>query len=60
MLALPLLFWQPPDGSSLFSILPLMLLLLEYLGCIGQEGETEWWGSGREKGVLRRSEGKNG
>lgn len=37
VLALPLLFWQPPDGSSLFSTLPLMLLLLEYLGCIGQE-----------------------
>lgn len=42
--ALPLLSWQPPDGSSLFSILPLMLLLQEYLGCIGQEGQTEWWG----------------
>lgn len=51
VLALPLPFWQPPDDSSLFSILPLMVPLLEYLGCIGQEGETEWWGIGREEGV---------
>lgn len=58
--ALPLLFWQPADGSSLFSILPLMLLWLDYLGCIGQEGETEWWRmEERREWVLRCSEGKN-
>lgn len=52
-LALPLLFWQLPDGSSLFSILPLIIGVTDIgvFGLYWARGTDRVMGNGREEGV---------
>lgn len=63
-IALPLLFWQSPDGSSLFSILPLILLLFGVSGLYwarGRQSAGEWkrGGSGGQEGARERMDGRS-